>query len=51
MGQKQAKQVVLGRFSRCERGMMVPVVGMNWGIIQQHGIFKSQGVISSAISK
>lgn len=29
-GAKQAKQVVLGRFSRCELGMMVPVVDMNW---------------------
>lgn len=48
---KQAKQVVLGKFSRCELGMMIPsVVDMNRGITLQHSI-KSQGVIPNAISK
>lgn len=50
-GAKQAKELVLGRFFRCELGMMVPVEDLNWGIIWQHSIFKSQGVIPSAISK
>lgn len=50
-GAKQAKQVVLGRFSRCEPGMMAPVVGMNWEIIWQHSIIKSQGVIPNAINQ
>lgn len=50
-GAKEAKQVGLGRFSRCELGEVVPVVDMNRGIIWQHSTFKTQGVIPNFISK